>query len=347
MILKDFDKENMFKVLVDFPEQIKDACKIGEQLEGIIKFKTNRILILGMGGSAIGGDLLRNYLSNLLGAKHLQIIINRDYSIPHFIDNDWLVIASSYSGNTEETLTSLKLAEEKTKNIIGITTGGKLENYLNSNKYPVILIPGGLQPRAAIGFSFFPLLYLLMLNGFIKYDGVNEIATSINNLLNLLEVKSKQYKNENEDNNAYIIARNIFKYSPIIYSSSLYEVVNLRWRGQFQENSNLPAFGNIIPEMNHNEINVIDSEFFKNNYFIFIKDLKELDRIDKRFEFLISSMKSNKNKFAVITPESKLLLVKYFELIYLGDWISYWTALMRNVNPTEIHNIIKLKEFMG
>lgn len=347
MNLKDFDKENMFEVLVDFPKQIKDACRIGEQLEGIIKFKTNKIIILGMGGSAIGGDLLRNYLSNLSGAKHLQIIINRDYTIPNFIDNDWLVIASSYSGNTEETLTSLKLAEEKTKNIIGITTGGKLQTYLKSNKNPIILLPDGLQPRAAIGFSFFPMLYLLMLNGFIKIDGVNEIATSINNLINLLELKSKVYKNENEDNDSYIIARNIFKYSPIIYSSSLYEVVNLRWRGQFQENANLPAFGNIIPEMNHNEINVIDSEFFKNNYFIFLKDKNEFERIEKRFEFLFNSMKANKNKFAVISPESNLLLTKYFELIYLGDWISYWTALMRNINPTEIQNILKLKEFMG
>lgn len=347
MNLKSFDKENMFQVLVDFPEQIREACKIGEKLSDVINIKLKKVLILGMGGSAIGGDLLRNYFLNLNGAKHLQIIVNRDYDIPQFIDNEWLVIASSYSGNTEETLNAVKQAEDKTKNIVGITTGGKLAKFLDSNNFPKIILPKGIQPRAAIGYSFFPMLYLFMLNGTLKIEAVNEIAASINLLLELLEKKSKIYSSESEDNDAYIIARNVFKYMPIIYTSSKYEVINLRWRGQFQENANLPSYGNIIPEMNHNEINVIESEFLKSNYFFILKDNNENERTEKRFEFITNSLKENKNRFGVITPESKLQLTKYFELIYLGDWISYWAALMRNCDPTEIKNILKLKEFMA
>lgn len=347
MNLLENDKNNMFDVLLKFPEQVRNACKIGENLKDIDKTKANKILILGMGGSAIGGDLLRNFLSNLLGSKHLQISINRDYSVPEYIDNDWLVIVSSYSGNTEETLSAFKQVTEKTQNIVGITTGGKLEKMLLSNKLPIIKLPGGLQPRAAIGYSFFPMLYLLMLNGSIKNDGVDEIAKSINSIIPHLESKSKVYSEESEDNYSYVIARNIFKNIPLVYSSSKYEIVNLRWRGQFQENANIPAFGSILPEMNHNEINCLNSKLLENFYFLILKDESENDRLQKRFEFLIDNFKTNKQTYAIITPDSKQTLTKYFELIYLGDWISYWVALMRGEDPTEIKNIMNLKEFMG
>lgn len=347
MNLLENDKNNMFDVLLKFPEQVRNACKIGENLKDIEKTKSNKILILGMGGSAIGGDLLRNFLNNLKGAKHIQVLINRDYFIPEFIDNEWLVIVSSYSGNTEETLSAFKQVNEKTQNIVGITTGGKLEKMLQINNFPIIKLPAGLQPRAAIGYSFFPMLYLLMLNGSIKNEGVEEIAKSINSIIPHLETKSKNYSVESEENQSYIIARNIFKNIPLVYSSAKYEVVNLRWRGQFQENSNIPCYGNILPEMNHNEINCLNSELLGNFYFLIIKDNNENDRIEKRFEFLINTFKTNNQKYAIITPDSNQILTKFFELIYLGDWISYWVALMRGEDPTEIKNIMNLKEFMG
>lgn len=347
MNLLQNDKSNLFNILKDFPNQIENACKIGENLSKKINIVPNKILIIGMGGSAIGGDLLRNYLSNLEGARHLQIVINRDYNIPQYIDSSWLVISSSYSGNTEETISALKYAETKSKNIVGICTGGKLEYYLNSNNYPVIKIPTGLQPRAAIAYSFFPLLYLLMLNGSIKETGINEIATSINKILELVRNQSEKFSKESEENESFVIARNIFEYMPIVYSSSRYETINLRWRGQFQENSNIPSFGNILPEMNHNEINSLDYKSLDKFYFFLLKDKYENERIEKRFEFLENLLKKNKLKFAKIELTSKLLLLNYFELIYLADWVSFWAGLMRGVDPTEIKNIMDLKEFMS
>jgi glucose/mannose-6-phosphate isomerase len=347
MNLLELDKSKLYDVLIALPEQIKEACRIGEGLGGKIKIVPNKVLILGMGGSAIAGDLLRNYLSNLEGGKHIQIVVNRDYDIPHYIDKDWLVIASSYSGNTEETITAMKSAENKTKNIIGICTGGKLENYLKINEYPVIKIPGGLQPRAAIAYSFFPLLYLMMLNGAIKEVGINEIAISINKILELTKEQVKIFKEESEENQAYIIARNVFEYMPIIYTSSKYEVVNLRWRGQFQENSNIPSFGSILPEMNHNEINALDYSKLKEFYFFILKDKYENERVEKRFNFLIDLFKKNKLKFATIELNDKNILVNYFEFIQLADWISFWMGLMRGEDPTEIKNIMALKEYMS
>lgn len=347
MSLQESDKSNLFQVLIDLPKQIEEACKIGSGLEKIINIVPNRILILGMGGSAIGGDLLRNYLSQLEGAKHIQIIVNRDYSIPEFIDNSWLVIASSYSGNTEETLSAVKASEMKCKNIIGICTGGKLEKYLTTYNFPVIKIPAGLQPRAALAYSFFPLLYLLMLNGAIKETGISEIAVSINKILENSKEKAEIFSKESEENEAYVISRNIFEYMTIVYSSSKYEVVNLRWRGQFQENSNMPSFGNILPEMNHNEINCLDYNKLKEFYFFILKDNAENNRIELRFKFLIDTFKKNKLKHAIIELNSKHLLVNYFELIQLADWISFWTGLMRGVDPSEIKNIMDLKEYMS
>ena len=347
MSLLQSDKSNLYKVLKDFPKQIEEACRIGETLSGKIKIVPNKVLILGMGGSAIGGDLLRNYFANLDGANHIQIVVNRDYDVPNYIDSSWLIIASSYSGNTEETLSALKNAELKSKNIIGITTGGKLENYLNTFNYPVIKVPGGLQPRAAIAYSLFPLLYLFMLNGAVKENGITEIATSINKTLELVNKKVEVFSLESEENETYIIARNMFEYLPVVYSSAKYEVANLRWRGQFQENSNIPAFGSVLPEMNHNEINSLDHSKLKECYFFILKDNYEQERIEKRFSFLKDLLKRNKHKYAVVELNDKHLLVNYFEFIQLADWISFWAGLMRGADPSEIKNIMDLKEYMS
>ena len=153
------DPKNMFKFIFDFPNQIEKAVVIGKNI-GLRKNYTNmnKIVLAGMGGSAVGGDLLFLALRN-----HVTIpfFVSRNYTLPNWIDENSLVICSSYSGNTEETLSSFKEAGSKNAGIIGVTTGGILSSWLEENECDEITIPGGMQPRAAVGFSMIPMMFLL------------------------------------------------------------------------------------------------------------------------------------------------------------------------------------------
>ena len=145
------DSQNMLQVIKDFPKQCREALSLpkGTSVSGEI----SNIVVTGMGGSAIGGDLLKIYLSN----TNIPVYVNRDYKVPSFVDENSLVFAVSYSGNTEETLSAYQDAYGKKAKIIGIASGGKLADECNK----VVKVPSGLQPRAALGYLFFPMLGIL------------------------------------------------------------------------------------------------------------------------------------------------------------------------------------------
>lgn len=346
--IKIFDKSNMFAKLTGFGNQIREACKIGEDLEKLKPHQAKEILICGMGGSAIAGNLLMNYASFTTGAEHLKIKVNRGYQIPKNIDSDTLAIISSYSGNTEETLSCYHEVELFSKKLLAMTTGGKLHKLATASNHHLVELTESYQPREAIALSFFPQLYYLMLGGSFKSGAVQITANAINELLKLIDSNSSKFNKENPENPTFAFAQEIKGKIPVVYSSIKYEAVNLRFRGQFQENSKIPAFGAILPEMNHNEINALENkEKCKDFHFILIVDDEENTRILKRVEFLESILKENNYSYSLIKPSGKNLLTRYFELINYADWTSYWLALLLGEDPTEIKTILKLKEFMS
>lgn len=346
--IRNFDNSNMFENLLRFSNQIRNACKIGESLDIKTLPKGKNILITGMGGSAIAGHLLVNYTNNLIDCEHLNIQINRQYDIPKYYKNDLLGIVSSYSGNTEETISAFRNIEKTTNKIIVISTGGKLAKLANSTNKTLIEIPSGLQPREAIGYSFFVQLYIMMLSGSFKATATQITANAVNELLKVIDRNRMIFKKENPENPSFAFAQELKGKIPIIYSSQKYEAIKLRFTGQFQENAKIPSFGSIIPEMNHNEINFLSNkENAKNFHFILIKDDDENNRILKRFEFLEDKFNELDLSFSVIKPSSKNLLSRYFELIYYADWTSYWLALLLGKDPTEIPVINDLKSFLS
>jgi len=348
------DSGNVFDILVNFHKQIKEAIEIGEQisfddltLENVSK--TKNIAILGMGGSAIGGDLIKSYLEARKFAG--QITIVRNYELPSYIDDSYLILAVSYSGNTEETLCSVKLALEITKNIICISTGGELLDIARSNNLNHILMPGGYQPRLALGYSIFVQLYTLIklnLLTSVKDDKNFEqsIFTEIKELIQLIEANAEYYSMENEANAPYQIAMSLYKKQIMIYSSdNLLNTINYRWRGQFQENSKNLAYGGFLPEMNHNEINSFKfpEVVVENLSFLFLVDKEYHQRVLKRFEVFEDILKEANYNILVIQSHADGLLARMFDLIYLGDWISFYLAMLNNIDPTPIPLINKLK----
>jgi glucose/mannose-6-phosphate isomerase len=247
--IERYDTRQMRDLLVNFPEQIKDAVRIGSV--AAVPWKAGRftdVTVTGLGGSAIGGDLLRSYLA---GELDIPFTVNRHYFLPEFVGRSSLVIVSSYSGNTEETVSAHRDAAKRGASVLCITSNGETQHLAGKFRQPVIIIPKGYPPRAALGYSFFTVLAAL-----VRMKLIAPRKKDIDETARLLARKAKVYSSlDPAANPALSIAQQLFGKLPIVYSSAdRFDVVNLRWRGQLAENAKVLAFGHVLPEMNHNEL---------------------------------------------------------------------------------------------
>jgi len=340
--IKRIDKQNMFKVLSDFPMQICETIDLSKSIKADkINTKSIRnIIITGLGGSAIGGDLIRSYLSEEIS---IPVFVNRNYSLPAFANKNTLAILSSYSGNTEETISAFKDARKNNCQIICISSGGEIEKLAKRNKCTFIKVPGGLQPRCALGYSFFTLLML-----FVKLKLIKDKSFEINDVIINLEESLKEFSDLTVENNeALVIAGFLKDRLPIIYSSvDKLDVVNLRWRGQISENAKILAYGNLYPEMNHNELVGwnLNKDVLQKIVVIFLIDSEDNSRILHRMEISENILKKYTKDILIIQSECKTRLGRIFDLIYLGDWVSYYLAILNGVNPTPVDAISYLKK---
>jgi glucose/mannose-6-phosphate isomerase len=343
MYLKKIDKENMLSFLMSFPEQCYDAIKIGEciNIDNSYKKKYSNIIFTGMGGSAIGADLIKNVIEDEIA---IPIIVNRNYTLPNFVNKDSLLFVVSYSGNTEETLSAYKEGLKRRAKIILITSGGKLEILAIKNRHILISIPKGYPPRCALGYSFIPLVISLYKLGLIK----NKKKT-IQKALDLLKLLRNEVNPDNKKNLAEKIAKKIQGKIPVIYTSDKLSSISTRWRGQFEENSKNLASSFIFPEMNHNEIVGWEhpKKGLKNIIALILKNKDDHPRIKRRMEITESLLSKENFKVLCIEAKGKTLLENILYLIYLGDFVSLYLAFINGADPTPVKRIEKLKELMG
>jgi glucose/mannose-6-phosphate isomerase len=342
------DKANMIELLEEFPQKMKDALRLGQefsifsQISPISTQKLKNIVVLGMGGSAIGGNLLSTYLADELP---IPLIVIRGYDIPKFVNKDSLVFAVSYSGNTEETLSTLKKCLKIKARVIALASGGKFETLSIENNFPIIKLPSGIQPRAAISYLFFPILKVLEKLGLIK--GRNEEITETANILDGL---SKEYRSKSplKNNLAKKIALSLYQYLPLVYGSEgLLEAVAMRWKTQINENSKWPCFWNVFSELNHNEIvgYEIENNINRQVKIIYLKDKEEGSlRIEQRREITRKIIEDKVAEFIVCTTKGKSKLARMFSLIYLGDLVSYYLAILNQIDPSPVAGIENLKK---
>ena len=334
------DSAGMFDVIAAFPGQLKQAFEIGSNID--IKLEVSgirNIIITGLGGSAIGGDLLRSYLQYEIS---IPVQVNRNYFIPAYADEHTMVICSSYSGDTEETISAYNDAKSKGCKIACISAGGKLTIMAENDGNYVVKVPRGYQPRCALAFSFITMLMLFVKLKFIK-ERDNEIAR----LIDVMSSRSAVYSDfSGGANPALNIAEHLHGRIPVIYSSNdLLDIVNLRWRGQFAENSKTLAFGNYFPELNHNEIVgwQENSEFLRNFALIYLLDREDNPRIVKRQNITKEILEPYRGIDIEIESEGNSKLERIFDLVYLGDWISFYLAVINKTDPTPIEKINLLK----
>ena len=342
--IEKYDRSGMLELIESFPDQCLDAKCIGDEFEPDKGFRKGykNIVVIGLGGSAIGADLARSYTADDIT---IPFFINRNYTLPNFADEDTLVIASSYSGNTEEVLSAYRDARSRGCRIIVITSGGKLEKNAKDDGVGIISIPGSLPPRAALGYSFFPLLILLSKIGLIK-DQSFFIDDAIR-VLRILKEDSIGHKIKTADNQAKKIASHIFGRMAFIYGAQDHiDSVVTRWRGQLAENAKTLSSGNIFPEMSHNEIVGWENPktVLAKSVVIMLKDASDHPRISKRMDVAGNMLK--KEGIGVIEVKSfgKELLARIFSLIYMGDYVSLYLAILNNVDPTPVERINYLKK---
>lgn len=334
-----YDNSNMFGTLSDFSSQIHEAREIGSKIEIKEEYSgVKNIIICGMGGSAIGGDLLRSLVQFEI---KIPVYVNRNYRLPSFAGKDSLIIASSYSGNTEEILSVYQEASEIGCRIICISSGGKLSLLAQSDGRLLITIPKGYQPRCALAYSFFPLLIVFSKLGFVKSK-----EEEIEAVISRIKMRSAKFSSTNTTNDAYNTALHIQGKIPVIYSSTdLLDIANLRMRGQINENAKSLAYGNLLPEMNHNEIVgwQNNEKLLKNLIVISLSDKDDLPQIKRRREITLELLKSYAGMIVEIEGEGECLMERIFDIVYLGDWVSFYLAILYKTDPTPVEKINYLK----
>lgn len=341
------DVDNMLGFLENFTDMMKEAWQLGKEFSPSSELlstsaeKLKNVVILGMGGSAISGDLLANYLADEIS---IPIAVIRSYELPKYVQEETLVLAISYSGNTEETISVLERAQEAKAKIVAVSSGGKFAELSKKNGFPLLKAPANIQPRAAIAYLFFPLLIILEKMGLIK-----EKVSELEETLNILEDLSQQYAGRTplEKNYAKKVALELYHYLPLIYGSEgILEGVARRWKTQINENSKWPCFWSVFSELNHNEMvgYEIDNRINKLVKIVYLEDEEGLKRIEQRREITRKIIEKKVAGFIHCQTTGKSKLARMFSLIYLGDMVSYYLAILNQVNPTPVACIENLKK---
>ena len=343
--ISKIDKSGMLDVIEKFPEQIKDSIDRINSYDINSLYKVDNIIICGMGGSAISGDIIQFLLKNTF---NIPIYVNREYSIPKWANKDTLVISQSYSGNTEETLSSFKNAFQKKCKLVGISSGGKLKEYCNNRQVQHIEIPSGFAPRAATAYMLFTPIYYLVKCGLLK----SNINADVEEALEVVEIISENNnKNIPDENNlAKQIASKIFGTIPQIYGWDIYSPIAKRWSNQFNENSKIVSGYDIVPECNHNDIVGWSQNLDKSKNFscILFRDKKlESIYLSTRLNFMKKLFANVAGNLVEIEINAKKPLAKMMYSMYIGDFVSCYLGVLREMDPTPVDVIVELKDALS
>jgi glucose/mannose-6-phosphate isomerase len=340
-IYKQLNAENMRGHLHGLPQQCRTAWSKAIEFELPRDYANiDKVVVLGMGGSVIGGDLVRS----LFSSKSKPIIfVNRDYDLPGFVDDRTLVIASSYSGNTEETLSAFSQALKKKCPKLAMTTSGELKAMAEDAGVPVFIIDYVAQPRAAVGYSFMSLIAFLQRLGFLEEETV-EVKAMIQDLEKLLEELKETVPTGS--NRAKQLAAKLHGKIAVIYGAGILSEVAHRWKTQINENSKAWAFYETFTELNHNAVvgYQFPQELASRIYVVMLRCPSLHPRILIRYQVTGELLEQSGIGHQTIDSRGKSELSQMMGLVYLGDWVSYYLAILYEIDPTPIKAIDYLKK---
>lgn len=322
----------MMKDLIEgFPEQLRDAVKIAQSSQmHAMNVPLKNVLITGLGGSGIGGTIAAE-----LSAKNavVPVVVSKGYFIPGWVNEHTLVIVSSFSGNTEETIHAMELAMARKAKMVCVTSGGKIAETARKEGYDLIVLPPGNSPRACLGYSLVQLMQILFFHQVISINPLPDFLSAAT----LLESERENIHREAKELASFFKGK-----IPVIYSTTYREGVAIRLRQQINENAKMLCWHHVIPEMNHNEL-VGWREKNESLAVLYLRDDYDFMRNQKRIDInkeIISGYTSN-----VLESWAKgdNAIEKTIWHIHLGDWISWYLSVERKVDAVEVKIIDFLK----
>jgi len=343
-IYKKLDTTNLYERISDLPQQCRQAWKSAISLPLPKDFKKiDKIVILGMGGSAIGGDLLRTIVS--LQSK-VEVVVQRDYEIPKSVDKNTLVIASSYSGNTEETLSAFNQALETPCKKFVITTGGKISEIASKNGVPLFSFGYASEPRAALGYSFFSLMAFLC-----NLDVISDEVLKIDNTLKTLEKNAAKLSKDVQlkKNPAKQLAEKLYGNIVIVYGAGILSSVAYRWKTQINENSKAWAFSETLPELNHNAVvgYRFPADMTKRIFVVMLRSADMHPRTLKRYDITSDILSKAHVPHKIVDTSGSTPLCRMMNSIMMGDHVSYYLAMLYEINPSPVEIIDYLKKALS
>ena len=323
----------MDKLINKFTAQLKEAIDITDKY--VLKrpdHSFNKVMVLGMGGSGIAGSFLSSVMNEY---GNVPVFTSNGYEVPNWLDENTLVIASSYSGNTEETLTAFDKIAEKGIGIVSVTSGGRLLDKAIENGFDYIKIPSGWPaPRACFGYSFVSQLAIMGKMGLLDKDfhkGFIEVIQLIENEANEIKDEAKEISNR-------LIGK-----LPFIYTNLDFEPLGIRFKQQLNENAKTLAHHAVIPEMNHNELVGWASEY-KDIAVVFIKSNLYSERVNARIDLTKEIILKYVDTMIEIEAKGNSLVEQMLYLVNLTDWVSFYLADSKEVDVMAIENINYLKD---
>jgi len=326
------DKSDALGKAAKAPSQLKHS--FGVELDG--ETKPKNVVFAGMGGSALAANLFMGWTN-----PALPVAVTRHYDVPGFTGKHTLFIASSYSGNTEETLSALAQAEAAGARIIVISSGGKLAAIARTQNYPLYELPSGLQPRMAVFYSFRALAEL-----FEGLGLMSELLPQLETTADFLDSAQASWQPDvaTARNPAKTIAEEIAGKTPVIYAGPRLSAVAYKWKISFNETAKNVAFYNQWPEFNHNEMvgwtsHPVEKPFAP----IELISSFEHERVLKRFAITNRLLSGRMPHPLEVQAEGNSLVEQMLWAVLLGDFVSIYLALINNVDPTPVEIIEKLK----
>ncbi|MDP8921277.1 MAG: bifunctional phosphoglucose/phosphomannose isomerase [Chloroflexota bacterium] len=334
------DRSDMLSRVREMDRQAEDAWAIARELSAPAEYRRARqIVILGMGGSAIGGDLARTLLA---GTAPVPILVAREYDLPAFVGPDTLVIASSYSGNTEETISATEQALAVGARVMVVTTGGHLANLAEERGSPLVRYRYDAQPRAALGYSLFLLLGVLSALGYV--DGA---TLGVEDALAAIRARAAACDPDRptSENLAKELAATIHGNAAIVYGGGILAEVARRWKGQFNENAKHWAFFEQFPELNHNAVIGYEhpAAVGRQLVVLILSSDRNHPRILRREAVTASILERAGIETRTLRAEGSGPLAHICSLAVLADFTTYYLALLNGTDPTTIANIDYLK----
>lgn len=342
-LFKKLDPDDMIGAIDGLPGQLQSAWTLGQSLPMPVGGGIRQIVVVGMGGSAIGADLLAAYVGN---ACPTPIVVWRDYDLPAFVHGpETLVIACSHSGNTEETLSAFDRALERGAHRMAITTGGELARRASAHKDPTWIFVHKGQPRAAIGFSFGLLLACVSRLGLIA-DPAGEVAEAVASMRG--QQPSLRADSPVARNPAKRMAGQLMDRWPTIVGGGLLSPVARRWRTQLSEIGKAPAQFEALPECDHNMVaGVMQPEtLIGRTMMVFLRSSLEDPRLDARVEATRHVMMVEGFNTDIIQAAGSTRLAQQWTCLHFGDYTAYYLAMAYGVDPTPVAAIEGLKDHL-